>query len=85
VAAQTYLNERPILTLSTFVEKADVLPSALWALTWLTKSVWFGESRYVAIGFGTLTYFDYRQERIGKAIFIDSRDDFLQWSRLLTR
>jgi hypothetical protein len=35
--------------------------------------------------FGTLTYFDYRQKQIGKAIFIDSKDDFLQWSRLLAR
>jgi hypothetical protein len=34
-----------------FVEKADALPSARWALTWLTESVWLGESRYVAIGF----------------------------------
>jgi hypothetical protein len=47
------------------VEKADALPSALWALTWLTKSAWFGESRYVAIGFRTLTYFDYRRNQIG--------------------
>jgi hypothetical protein len=65
VAAQTYLNERPILTLSTIEEKADAWPSALWALTWLTKSVWLGESRYVAIGFRTLTYFDYRRNQIG--------------------
>jgi hypothetical protein len=62
-----------------------------WALTWLTVSAWFGESRYVAIGFGMLTYFDYRQNQIGcltsfgKAISIDSKGDFLQWSRLLAR
>jgi hypothetical protein len=47
------------------MRKADALPSALWTLTWLTISAWFGESRYVAIGFGTLTYFDYRQNQIG--------------------
>ena len=34
---------------------------------------------------GTLTYFDYRQNRIGKAIFVDSKDGYLQWSRLLTK
>jgi hypothetical protein len=63
---QTYLNKRLNLTLSTIARKADALPSALWALTWLTTSAWFGESRYVAIGFRTLTYFDYRQNQIGR-------------------
>jgi hypothetical protein len=78
VTAQIYLNKRPNLTLSTIVRKADVLPSALGALTWLTISAWCGESRYVAIGFWNVDLFDYRQNQIGKAIFVDSEDDFLQ-------
>jgi hypothetical protein len=61
-----------------FVGKADVLPSALWALTWLTISAWYGESRYITIGFWNVDIFDYRQNQIGKAIFVDSKDGFLQ-------
>jgi hypothetical protein len=58
VAAQTHLKKRPILTLSTVEEKqADALPSALWALTWLTKLVLLGESRYVAIGLWSVDLF----------------------------
>jgi hypothetical protein len=63
MTTQTYLNKRLDLTLSTIARKADVLPSALWTLAWLTTSAWFRESRYVAIGsFRMLTYFDYRQK-----------------------
>jgi hypothetical protein len=44
------------------VEKADALPSARWALTWLTNIgvAWRKPIRCYRL-LGTLAYFDYRQ------------------------
>src|SRR3954470_9319706 len=59
--------------------KADVLPSALWAVTWLTVWAQRGKSRCVPIGFWNIDLCDYRRNWVGKAIFeLEKQSSFIQ-------
>jgi hypothetical protein len=67
------------LTLSTISRKADALPSALLGFDSVDQigAAWRKPIRLLS-AFGAWTYFDYRQNPIREAIFIDLKDGFLQ-------